>query len=111
LYISVVPTVVRYDLYARTFAVVRIIQALELTQLDYALASRSLPVDDYDALAEVRINIQQRAMIGGRDVVDGIVGHRGMVVANLERYYAAGHKRQRRGYKKQLPGHLNTSYF
>jgi hypothetical protein len=36
---------------------VLIIDTIELTQLDYALASRSLPVDDYDALAVVRINI------------------------------------------------------
>jgi hypothetical protein len=55
--VSVVPTVVRYNLYAGTLAVVLIIDTVELTQLDYALASRSLPVDDYDALAVVRINI------------------------------------------------------
>lgn len=55
--VSVVPTVVRYNLYAGTLAVVLIIDTVKLTQLDYALASRSLPVDDYDALAVVRINI------------------------------------------------------
>jgi hypothetical protein len=55
--VSVVITVVRYNLYAGTLVVVLIIDTLELTQLGYALASRSLPVDDYDALAVVRINI------------------------------------------------------
>jgi len=34
-----------------------------------------------------------------------------MVVADLERDRAAGRQRQRRGRKKQLPAHIDTSSF
>jgi hypothetical protein len=55
--VSVVITVVRYNLYACTLIMVLVVQAFELTQLDDARASRGFPVDDYDAFAVVRINI------------------------------------------------------
>jgi hypothetical protein len=90
---------------------VLIIDTIELTQLDYALASRSLPVYYDDPLTTVRIDVKQRAVISGRDVIDGIVDHRRVVVAYLERDCAAGRQRQRRRYEKQLPRHCNTSYF
>lgn len=55
--VSVVITVVRYNLYAGTLVMVLVVQAFELTQLDDARTSRGFPVDDYDAFAVVRINI------------------------------------------------------
>jgi hypothetical protein len=88
--IGVVPAVVRDDLDARAFVVVCVVKGFELSQLGYALASRGLPVHYHHALAGVRIDIEPRAVVVRRDVVDGVVRERGMVVAHFQRNDPSG---------------------
>ena len=69
---------------------VAVVETLELTQLGNALASRGLPVHDHYALAGVGIDIEQRAVVVRRDVVDRVIRERGMVVADFQRDHPPG---------------------
>ena len=85
LYGRAIPPVVRNDFYASPFVMVAVVETLELTQLGNALASRSFPVHDHDALTGIGIDIEPRAVVSRWDVVDRVIRERRMVVADFQR--------------------------